>query len=82
MDFTVGKLKLPALSIIMAYSNKLPRGALIGEVDIVDCVTESESPWFVGKYGFVLDNLVAYEEAIPCRGKPGFFVPEINQEGG
>lgn len=27
-------------------------GAIIGEVDIVDCVTKSQSPWFVGKYGF------------------------------
>lgn len=34
----------------------LPRGGFIGTVDITDCVSESESPWFVGKYGFLLRN--------------------------
>lgn len=52
-------------------------GAIIGEIDIVDCVDSSASPWFVGKHGMVLANAVAYERPIPCRGKPGFFKPEI-----
>jgi hypothetical protein len=52
-------------------------GAVIGEVDIVDCVTESESPWFTGPYGFVLRNPVLYEQAIPCRGRLGLFEPEV-----
>jgi len=73
MDFTVGKLKLPVYSIIMSYSKRLPRGAIIGEVDIVDCVTESKSPWFIGKYGYVLANPIAYEKPIPYKGKLGFF---------
>ncbi len=34
----------------------IPRGGLIGSVEIVDCVRSSASPWFVGKYGFVLRN--------------------------
>lgn len=51
-------------------------GAIVGEVDIVDCVTESDSPWFVGKYGFVLANPVAYKEPILYRGQLGFF--EVN----
>lgn len=81
LDLTVGKLKLPAFSIMMSYSKRLPRGAIIGEVDLVDCVTESKSPWFEGKYGFVLRNPVAYETPIPCRGKLGFFEPkELPQE--
>jgi hypothetical protein len=52
-------------------------GAIIGEVDITACVTESKSPWFVGKYGFVLANPVLYDKPIPCRGQLGFFKPEI-----
>lgn len=52
-------------------------GAIIGEMDIVACVTESESPWFVGKYGFVLKNPVLYETPIPCRGALGFFTPNV-----
>ena len=31
----------------------LPRGGLVGEVEIADCVTEHPSPWFTGPYGFV-----------------------------
>lgn len=51
--------------------------AIIGEVDIVDCVTESKSPWFIGPYGFVLKNPVLYETPIPYRGKLGFFEVEL-----
>ena len=53
-------------------------GAIVGEVDIVDCVTEHESHWFQGTYGFVLENPVAYETPIPCRGKLGFFEPDLH----
>lgn len=56
---------------------KLPHGAIIGEVDIVACVTQSESPWFTGPYGFVLANPVLYEKPIPCKGRLGFFEPDI-----
>jgi len=56
---------------------KLVYGAIIGEVDITSCVTESKSPWFVGKYGFVLANPKLYDEPIPYRGQLGFF--EVNK---
>jgi hypothetical protein len=52
-------------------------GAIIGEVDITACVTESNSPWFEGKYGFTLKNPVLYPVPIPCRGQLGFFKPNI-----
>jgi hypothetical protein len=51
--------------------------ALIGEVDIIDCVTQSDNPWFSGPYGFVLANPKAYDTPIPCKGKLGFFEPEV-----
>jgi len=76
VDFTVGKLKLPMFSILSSYSKLLPRGAIIGEVDIVECVTQSKSPWFVGDYGFVLKNPKPYDKPIPCKGKLGFFEPD------
>jgi len=31
-------------------------GCIVGSVEITDCVTESESRWFIGKYGFVLKH--------------------------
>ena len=55
----------------------LYHGGIIGEVDITGCVEESDSPWFVGRYGFVLANPVLYDKPVPCRGQLGFFnVPE------
>lgn len=52
-------------------------GAIIGTVEIVDCVRKSDSGWFVGEYGFVLRNPIALPEPIPCRGALGFWdVPQ------
>jgi hypothetical protein len=51
-------------------------GAIIGEVDITGCVTESKSPFFVGKYGFTLANPVLYDKPIPYKGQLGFFEVE------
>ena len=33
---------------------KLQFGGIIGRAEIVDCVKRSDSPWFTGKFGFVL----------------------------
>lgn len=52
-----------------------PRGGIVGVAEIVDCVSVSRSPWFVGKYGFVLKNAQPLPFR-PCRGQPGFFTPD------
>ena len=31
-----------------------PRGGIVGFARIIDCVDKMDSPWFYGKYGFVL----------------------------
>ncbi|MDD4874690.1 MAG: hypothetical protein PHE15_06970 [Dehalococcoidales bacterium] len=49
-------------------------GALIGEVDIVDCAKDSKSPWAAaGQYQFMLKNPVLYDKPIPYKGHLGFF---------
>jgi hypothetical protein len=50
----------------------LPTGGIVGSVEIVDCVAISESPWFFGKFGFVLKDPrpCAF---VPCNGQLGFF---------
>lgn len=54
-----------------------PLGAIIGTVDIVDCVTKSDSPWFFGPHGFVLRDPIALPEPVPCKGALSFWkVPE------
>jgi hypothetical protein len=45
----------------------LPRGGIVGEVEIADCVTEHSSSWFTGPYGFVLRNA----RALPFEPVPG-----------
>jgi hypothetical protein len=50
----------------------LPRGVIVGLVDVVDCVTSSQSPWFEGPFGFVLAHPQRLTP-IPCRGALQFF---------
>lgn len=38
------------------------------------------SPWFTGKYGFVLVNPVLYEKPVPYRGKLGLFDVNLEQQ--
>ncbi|KKN34585.1 hypothetical protein LCGC14_0792250 [marine sediment metagenome] len=54
-------------------------GALIGEVDIVDCVQNHGSRWWSGPYAFVLANAVIFEKPIPCKGMLGFFAPKLTE---
>ncbi|MEM9971783.1 MAG: hypothetical protein AAF762_11895 [Pseudomonadota bacterium] len=51
---------------------ELVRGAIIGAVDVVDIVSESDSAWFGGQMGLVLENAVACEP-IPAKGELGYF---------
>lgn len=54
-----------------------PFGALVGIVEITDCVTEMDSEWFFGPYGFVMTNKHLIKP-IPCKGALGFFTPDID----
>ena len=60
---------------------KLARGAIVGEVTITGCRSSSDSPWFCGPYGFLLEDPVAYEHPIPYRGQLGFFAVDENLLG-
>jgi hypothetical protein len=60
-------------NLILPLPSDFIYGALIGEVDIVDCVTIHGSQWFTGPYGFVLQNAVLYEKPIPYKGKLRLF---------
>ncbi len=54
-------------------------GGVIGVVEIVDCVTQHDSPWFEGGFGFVLDNPTPCE-FLPCKGKLGWFDVDLEVE--
>lgn len=61
---------------LVPHSEDLYRGGIIGVAEIVDCVEESDSPWFFGRHGFVLRN-VRLVPFIPVRGALGFFRWEV-----
>ena len=65
-----------ALAILPAIPfpefDALERGGIVGQAVLSECVSDSESPWFFGDYGFVL----SYGKPIPFvpfRGQLGFF---------
>lgn len=57
--------------------SELQRGVILGKVDIHDCVTLSVSPWFMGRYGFVLRRPVLLPEPIAIKGRLGFWDYEL-----
>jgi hypothetical protein len=61
---------------IRLHFDQLPRGGIVGAVELVDVVTQSTSPWFEGPLGFVLRDA----RALPFRTLPGrlafFAVPD------
>lgn len=50
----------------------LALGAIVGIVDLVDCVDSSRSRWFHGPYGFVLANPRPVKP-IACKGSRGYW---------
>jgi hypothetical protein len=76
LEMLLDEQRLPGFDKIPMVED-LKYGAIIGEATITGCVEKSDSPWFVGKYGFVLSQPTLYNRPIPCRGALGFFEPEI-----
>lgn len=50
----------------------MPRGGIVGMMRITDCVESMDSPWFFGRYGFVISEAFPLP-LIPCRGALSFF---------
>jgi hypothetical protein len=68
---------IPHLSLERFKRASLPLGSILGTVEITGCVRQSESPWFFGKYGFVLRNPQPLAKPIPIKGHLGFWdVPD------
>lgn len=76
MEFVRTKVKrvinVPKLS-------DLERGGIVGMVRITGCVEQSPSPWFVGRYGFVIEKPYPLPFR-PMRGMLGFFEVDGNGE--
>jgi hypothetical protein len=56
----------------IAIPRDLQLGGIVGIVDLVDVVTQSDDPYFYGPFGFVLENarLLSF---MPMRGRLGIW---------
>ena len=70
--------KLQQIGVTCPRPEDLPRRAIIGAVEVVDIIEESDSPWFGGQCGLVLEEPRAVEP-IPAAGELGYF--EWREEG-
>lgn len=68
----ISRLHQFPVGLEMPSFEALERGGIVGVAEIVDCVSVSESPWFFGRYGFLLRN-VEPVPFIPVKGALGFF---------
>ena len=52
-------------------------GQIVGMVEMVDCVDQSDSRWFFGDWGWVLENPVEFQQKMFWRDQLGLFsVPD------
>ena len=63
-------------NIQLPAPTKFERGGIVGEAELVDCVTVHESPWFSGPKGFVLSEAhpIPFKE---LTGRLGIFQTQI-----
>jgi len=67
---------LPLKDVHALYHKHAATGAIVGRVNVVDCVTSHPSRWFYGPYGFILKD-AEWCEPFTWRGQLGFFeVPD------
>lgn len=61
----------------VAVPDVFETGGIVGEARLTDCVTHSDSDWFEGDYGFVLQHATP-RPFQPLRGQLGLFeVPNL-----
>lgn len=61
-------------AVVLPHKKELSFGGIIGVATLAACVTESKSPWFTGRFGFVLEEPRVLP-FMPCQGKLQFFYP-------
>jgi len=71
-EYRWGAWRLDKHGVACPRPDDLVRGAIIGSVDVVDIISKSDSEWFGGQMGLVLENPVACDP-IPCSGALGYF---------
>jgi hypothetical protein len=79
--FNIGELydrPLAALDIVPHFDmperqQDYPTRAIVGMATLVDVVTASTSPWFVGRYGFIFIDAKPFNQPVPYSGSLKLF---------
>ena len=71
-EYRWGLWRLERHGVRCPRPDELPRGAIIGSVEVVEIISESDSEWFGGKMGLVLHDPVPCDP-IPAPGALGYF---------
>ncbi|MEN0001202.1 MAG: hypothetical protein AAF940_09975 [Pseudomonadota bacterium] len=71
-EYEWGVWRLARHGVQCPRPDTLTYGGIIGTVDVVDIVTESDSEWFGGEAGLVLEKPAAIAP-IPAKGALGYF---------
>lgn len=81
-----GSERLAEMAIEVPSARDLLRGAVIGCVEIMDCVLSAPSPWAIdGMWHWVLANPRPVDPPVTCPGRLGLWQPSlavIRQAGG
>ncbi|MEK6303392.1 MAG: ASCH domain-containing protein [Acidobacteriota bacterium] len=70
---------LSEMGLALPKPVEFERGGIVGEAEMIDCVTRHNSPWFSGPYGFVLKG-ARRRQFVPMNGKLGFFDVEVESD--
>ena len=71
-EYRCAQWRLQRHSAACPYPEDLTRSAIIGTVEVVDIVTSSESEWFGGQAGHVVDNPKTVPP-VPSVGALGYY---------
>ncbi len=53
---------------------------IIGKATFGKCQNYIKSKWFFGKFAYLCSDGVLFDKPISCKGKLGFFKPEISED--
>ena len=63
-----------------AYPEDLTVGALVGTVEVVDCIPDSDSEWAEpGAWHWVLSRPTEFKSPIACLGRLKLFAPDVSR---
>lgn len=70
--FMAGEPLMARIISQMPRFEDFPRGGIVGQAELVACLRDHESPFFVGPFGFVLQDARPLS-FLPCKGALGIF---------